>query len=142
MRSIVYVALGAALAGPAMGQSPAPVAGIWADADQQSVYAFQENERLTYWNKTKYHSDPNASYVRSDGTWAAKEPMCWIGKRTGNVILSANGQKCCMHAEASGDKLMLTPVWGEPRSEFGLCRDQVLSRIDNAPDDIPGTAHR
>jgi hypothetical protein len=125
-----------------MGESSAPIAGIWADADQQSVYAFQDNEQLTYWNKTKYHSDPNASYVRSDGTWATKEPMCWIGKRTGNVILSANGLKCCMHAEASGDKLTLTPVWGEPRSEFGLCRDQVLSRIGNAPDDIPGTAHR
>lgn len=142
MRSIVYFALGMVLAGPAAAESSAPIAGIWADADEQTIYAFQEKDQLTYWSKTRYHSDPRSDYIRSDGTWAAKEPMCWIGKRTGNVILSANGQKCCMHAEASGNRLVLTPVWGEPRSQFGLCRDQVLSRMDSAPGDAPATANR
>jgi hypothetical protein len=42
----------------------------------------------------------------------------------------------------NGEKLVLIPVWGEPRSQFGICRDQVLSRIDNPPEDVPGTANR
>jgi len=142
MRSAIFVVMGLALsAGTAIGQTP--VQGVWADEDQQHVYAFLENDQLSYWNKTKYHSDPEKSYVRSDGTWQAKakEPMCWLGKRTGNVMLYANGQKCCMEVEASGDKLILVSVWGEPQTDFGICRDQVLSRIESAPDlSLPGTA--
>jgi len=130
-------------AGLAIAQKPAPVTGTWADDEQQSVYAFLDNDRLMYWSKTKYHSDPNKPYIRSEGTWQSKDKMCWIGQRSGNVILYTDGEKCCMQAEASGDKLMLKSVWGEPQMGFGVCRDQVLSRINQAPDaSASGTAAR
>lgn len=131
MRTLIYAALSLALlAKPAAADTH--VEGLWADEDQEHVYAFLGNDRLTYWSKTKYHADPNKSYVRSDGTWQSKEPMCWMGKRTGNVVLSANQQKCCMELESRGDKLVLKNIWGEPKADFGLCQERVLSRVDRA----------
>jgi len=130
MNAAMYAALGLALvARPAVADRPAE--GIWADEEQEHVYAFLEDNQLTYWSKTKYHSDPNVSYVRSDGTWQSKEPMCWMGKRTGNVVLSANQQKCCMELQSHGDKLILKSIWGEPKADFGLCQERVLSRVES-----------
>ena len=131
MRALLYAAVGLALvAKPVLADTP--VEGIWADEDQEHVYAFQDDDRLTYWSKTRYHADPGNTYVRSDGTWQSKEPMCWMGKRTGNVVLSANQQKCCMEVQSRGDKLILKIIWGEPKADFGLCRERVLSRVDSA----------
>jgi hypothetical protein len=111
-----------------------PTEGVWADEDQLNVYAFQDNDQLAYWNKTRYHTDPKRAYLRTNGTWQAQDRMCWMGSTTGNVLLSTQGQKCCMQAKQKGDKLILTNVWGEPAKGFGLCKDQVLSRIESAPD--------
>jgi len=134
MRSLIFAAMCGALGLALVARSAvadAPPEGIWADEDQEHVYAFLDNDRLTYWSKTKYHSDPNKSYLRSDGTWHSKEPMCWMGKRTGNVVLSANQQKCCMELQPRGDKLVLKSIWGEPKADFGLCQERVLSRVES-----------
>src|SRR5690349_6817646 len=118
MRSLILLVLYAALmAAPALAAGPA-AEGIWTDEDRQHVYSFLENDRLTYWNKTKYHVDPASSYVRHDGKWESKEPLCWLGKRSGNVMLYTDDQKCCMAVQADGDKLILTTIWGEPQAGF------------------------
>ena len=132
MRTPAYALLGIALVASPVSAGSTAAQGLWADEDQEHVYAFLTDDQLTYWSKTKYHADPNASYVRSDGTWQAKEPMCWMGKRTGNMVLSANQQKCCMEVKSSGDKLILKSIWGEPKADFGLCRERVLSRVESA----------
>jgi hypothetical protein len=142
MRAMMYFVVCTGLfVEPAIGQMLPE--GIWADEDQQHVYAFLDNDRLSYWSRVKYHSDPANSYIRRDGTWQSKEPMCWLGKRTGNVMLYANDQKCCMTVQTQGDKIILSNVWGEPEAGFGICEDRVLSRVDSAPGDlgqVPTTA--
>ena len=143
MRSLVLIALCAAVSAKAALAGGPAAEGIWTDENRQHVYSFLENDQLTYWSRTKYHADPAASYLRHDGRWEAKEPLCWLGKHSGNVMLYTEDQKCCMAVEAQGDKLILTPVWGDPQAGIGICENRVLSRIDNVPADVdPTTAER
>jgi hypothetical protein len=130
---ISLIMCAASLARPAVGEMTAE--GIWADEDKQHVYAFLDNHQMRYWSKTKYSSDPAKTYNRSDGTWQSKEtePMCWIGKRSGNVMLYANSQQCCMAVQMLGNKLILNYVWGEPAVGLGLCENRVLTKIESTP---------
>ena len=140
MRSAICIVLCAvACVKPAIG-GEAAAEGTWADEDRQHIYSFLENDRLTYWSKTKWHTDPTTSYVRREATWQSKEPLCWLGKRSGNIMIYADDQKCCLAVRAEGDKLIVSNVWGEP---LGVCENRVLSRIGSLPADVgPATAER
>ena len=139
MRSLIFIALCAVVSSKSAMGDEGSTQGMWADEDRQHVYSFLENDQLTYWAKTKYHVDPNNPYIRSEGTWQSKQPLCWLGNRSGNVMLYANDQKCCMEVRSEGDKLVLTNVWGEPQASFGICENRVLSRIETMPGDTEPT---